>query len=73
MKTKLRYYCEFCSRTFSSKIDCSKHESYCSKRIEDNQKLVGLFLALVHHFEKQGYTVAVRYFSNEDEPVIYLK
>ncbi len=63
--TKVVWKCEVCGRTFKSPTETARHETACRKKHEDCAKFEGLFLALVHHFEKEGYKVTARYFDSE--------
>lgn len=74
MRTKLRYYCEYCNKTFVSKPACEKHEKYCIQRLADNDKLEKTFRCLMRHYEKKGYTIAIRYDTEDSEDcAIYIK
>lgn len=74
MKTNTIYHCEHCDRTFKSKPMCEKHEIDCLQRKIETEKLEGMFLCLMRHFESKGYIVAVRYYSRDsDDYLISLK
>ena len=70
MKTKTIYHCEHCDKSFVSKITCENHEPKCLQRIIENEKLQGMFLCLMRHFESKGYTVAIRYNSKDKDDYI---
>ena len=67
MKSKTIYHCEYCDRSFNAKPSCEKHEVLCLQRKIETEKLQGMFLTLVKHFEKKGYTIAIRYHSRDSD------
>lgn len=70
MKKVSTFKCDYCSKSFKSMTTCKLHEVQCMKIFSEKDKLEGMFLCLVRHFEKKGYNIAIRYNSDEAEDYI---
>ena len=70
MKTRITYYCEHCTRSFTSKSVCENHEQKCLERKIETEKLEGMFHRIMRNFENKGYTISIRYDSREKEDCI---
>ena len=70
MKTRIKYHCDYCDTSFTSKPACEKHEPKCLERKIETEKLEGMFLCLMRNFEKKGYTISIRYDSRDKDDYI---